>query len=114
MDNFLEKLQGQEWLAVGDFASPIIRTQTKMTPEDNGEDLNHRVLAVAVGSTMKREGHHLEDRSDEPPKYELWTLNEYGSGSPAKTDKFFADIHNILNGKTKGQCDDDAVNTGGR
>ena len=100
MDNRLEKLKGHEWLAVGDVASPV-RIETKMTPEDNGEDLNRRVLAGAVGSIIKREGHHLEDRSDKAPKRELLTLSEYGSGSPAKTDEFFADIDEILGGKTE-------------
>ena len=100
IDNRLEKRQGHEWLAVGGVACPLC-TQTKTTPENNGEDLTFRVLAGAVGSTMKREGHHLEDKSDKPPKYELLTLSEYGSGSPAKTDEFFADIDEILSGKTE-------------
>ena len=100
MNNRLKKLQGHEWLAVGDVASPV-RTQTKTTPKNNGEDLTCQVLAGAVGSTMKRESHHLEDKSDKPPEYELLALSEYGSGSPAKTDEFFADIDEILGGKTE-------------
>ncbi len=100
MDNRLEKLQGHEWLTVGGVSSPV-RTETKTTPEDNGEDLNRRVLAGVVGSTMKREGHHLENRSDISPKYELLALREYRSGSPAKTDEFCADIDEILGGKTE-------------
>ena len=98
-DNCLEELQGHEWLAVGDVSSPV-RTETKTTPEDNGEDLNRRMLAGVVGSTTKREGRHLEDRSDMSPKYELLALRGYRSGSPAKTDEFFADIDEILGGKT--------------
>ncbi|KAK0508244.1 hypothetical protein JMJ35_009328 [Cladonia borealis] len=100
MDHCLEKLQGHEWLAIGGVSSSVC-TETKTTPEDNGEDLNRRMLAVEEGSSMEREGRHLEDRSDKPPKFELLTLREYGSGSPAKTDEFFADIDEILSGKTE-------------
>lgn len=100
MNNHLENIQGQEWLAVGDVASPI-RTETKTTLEGNDEDLNRRVLAGFVDSTMKREDRYLEDRSDKPRNFELLALSEYGSGSPAKTDEFFADIDEILNGKTE-------------
>ena len=100
IDHRREKLQGHEWLAVGGVPSSVC-TETRTTPEDNGEDLNRRVLAVEERGTMKREGCHLEDRSDKPLKYELLTLSEQGSGSPAKTDEFFADIDKILSGKTE-------------
>ena len=100
MDHRREKLQGHEWLAVGGVSSSVC-TEMRTTPEDSGEDLNCGVLAAEEGSTMKKEGRHLEDRSDKPPKYELLTLSEYGSGSPAKTDEFFADIDKIFSGKTE-------------
>ena len=94
-----KKLKGHAWLAVGGVSSSVC-TETKTTPEDNGADLNRRVLAVEEGSTIK-EGRHLGERSDKAPRYELLTLSEYGSGSPAKTDEFFADIDEILSGKTE-------------
>ena len=94
-----KKLQGRQWLAVGGVSSSVC-TETKTTPEDDGEDLNRRVLAVEEGRTMK-EGRHLKDRSDKPPKYELLTLSECVSGSPARTDGFLADIDEILSGKTE-------------
>ena len=99
MDHRREKLQGHEWLAVGGVSSSVC-TEMRTTPEDSGEDLNRGVLGVEEGSTMK-EGRHLEDRPDKPPKYELLTLSECGSGSPARTDGFFADIDEILGGETE-------------
>ena len=98
MGDRLEKLQGPEWLAAGDGASPV-GTKTKATPEDNGEDLHRRVLAALVGITIK-EGNHPGDRSDKPAKHELLVSKGCGSHAPAKTDEFFADIDEILGGKT--------------
>ena len=100
MDDRFEKLQGHEWLAVGGGASPV-RTETKTTPEDHGEDLNRRVLAGLLDSTMKMESHRLGDRTDKPAKHELRASRGHGSHAPAKTDEFFADIHEILSGKTE-------------
>ena len=100
MDHRLEKLPGHEWLAVGGVSSSVC-TETKTTSEDNGEDLNRHVLAIEAGSTMKRRDHHLEDRSDKLPTYELLTLSEYESRPPVKTAEFFADIDEILSGKTE-------------
>ena len=100
MDHRREKLQGHKWLAVGGVSSSVC-TETWTTPEDKGEELDRRILAVEDGSAMKREGRHLKDRSDKPPKYELLTLSECASGSPARTDGFFADIDEILSGKTE-------------
>ena len=99
-DDRLEKLQAQEWFAVGDVASPV-RNEPKTVPEDNGEDLHRRVLAGLVDSTMNRESHHLEDGTDAPAKNQLLPSRGLGSHAPAKTDEFFADIHEILSGKTK-------------
>ena len=95
-----KKLKGHGWLAPGGVSSSVC-TETKTTPENDGEELNRRILAVEEGSARKREGRHLKDRSDKPPKYELLTLSECGSGSPARTDEFFADIDEILSGKTE-------------
>ena len=97
MSDRLEKLQGPEWLAAGNGASPV-GTETKATPEQNGEDLPHRVLVVGI--TTKEEN-HLEDRSDKPAKHELLVSKGCGSHAPAKTDEFFADIDEILGGKTE-------------
>ena len=94
-----EKLHGHKWLAVGGVSSSVC-TETRTTPEDKGEELNRLVLAVEEGSTLK-EDRHLEDRSDKPPKYELLTLSDSGSVSLAKTDDFFADVDEILSGKTE-------------
>ena len=107
----LEKLQGSEWLAAGDVASPA-RTETKATPEDNGEDLHRRVLAALLGITTKEEN-DLEDRSDKPAKYELLASNGSGSHAPAKTDEFFADIDEILSGKTEQLYNDGGLMQGG-
>ena len=104
MDERLEKSQGPEWLAAGDVASPG-RTETKATPEDNGEDLHRRVLAALVGITTKKENHR-EDRSDKPAKHELLVSKGCGSHAPAKTDEFFADIDEILGGKTEQRYND--------
>lgn len=100
MDDRLEKLQAQEWLAVGDVASSV-RAEPKTIPEDNGEDLHRRLLAGLVDSTMNREGHRLGDRTDKPAKHELRASRGCGSHAPVKTDEFFADIHEILSGKTE-------------
>lgn len=100
VDEYLEKIQGHEWLAVGGVSSSVC-TEPKTTPGDNGEDSNRRVLASAMDSTIKREDYHLGDWTDMPLKSELLALSEYGSGSPAKTDEFFADIDEILGGKTE-------------
>ena len=100
MDDCLEKLQGHYWLAVGDVASPV-RPETKMTPENNGEDLTGRMLAGLVASTTKMEDHHREDGTDKPAKHKSLALREYGSHAPAMSDQFFADIHEILGGKTE-------------
>ena len=96
----LEKLHGHEWLAGGDVACPG-RNETKTTPEDHGKDLQRRVLAGLVDSSTKREDHRLEDRTDKPAKQDLLALMEYGSHAPAKMDEFFADIDEILSGKTE-------------
>ena len=111
MDDYHEKLQGLEWLAGGGVACPI-RTETKATPEDNGGDLHRRVLAALVGITTKVEN-HLEDRSDKPAKHELLTSNGSGSRAPAKTDEFFADIDEILGGKTEQLYNDEGLMQGG-
>ncbi len=95
-----ENIQRHEWLVVGEVASRV-RIETKTTPGENREDLNRPVLAGLVGSTIKREGQHLGDGSDKPQEDELVALRDYGSHSPAKTDEFFADIHEILSGKTE-------------
>ena len=100
MDDRPEKLERHEWLAVGDVACPV-RNETKTTPEDHGEDLQRRMLAGLMDNTMKRESHHLEGRSDKPGKHELLALRGAGAHAPAKTDEFFADIHEILSGKTE-------------
>ena len=100
VDNCPKELQGHEWLAVGDVSSPI-RTETKATPEDNGEGLDGRMLAGVADSTIKREDHHLGDGTDKSPKHELLALRECGCHFPAKTDEFFADIDEILSGKTE-------------
>ena len=99
MDNYFEKLQGHEWLAVGDDASPV-HTETKTTPKENGGGSNRRKLAGTIESTMK-EDQHPGDRSDKPDKHELLALRQYGSSSWAKTDEFFADIDELLSGKTE-------------
>ena len=100
MDDHFEKLQGHEWLAVGDDASPV-HTEIKTTPKENGGGLHRRKPAGAIESTMKKEDHHPEDRSDKPEKHELLALRRYGSSSWAKTDEFFADIDELLSGKTE-------------
>ena len=100
MDDCLEKLQGHDWLAVGDVASPV-RPEKKMTPEDNGEDLTGRMLAGLVASTTKMEDHHREDGTDKPAKHKSLALREYGCRAPAMSGQFFADIHEILGGKTE-------------
>ena len=100
MDNHLENLQGHEWLVVGDVACPV-RTETKTTPEENRGDFKRRMLAGLLGSTVEGKGHKLEDGSDKPQEYEILALREYRSRSPAQVDEFFADIHEILGGKTE-------------
>ena len=107
MGDRLEKLQGPEWLAAGDGASPA-GTETKATPEDNGEDLHRRVLVALVGITTKEEN-HLEDRSDKPVKHELLVSKGCGSHAPAKTDEFFADIDEILGRKTEQRYNDEGL-----
>lgn len=100
MDNHFEKLQGHECLAVGDVASPV-HTETKTAPKENGGGLNRRKLAGAIESIMKKEDYHPEDRLDKPDKHELLALRQYGSSSWTKTDEFFADIDELLSGKTE-------------
>ena len=107
LDGRLETLQGREWLAAGDVASPV-RTETKAIPEDNGKDLHRRVLAALVGIATKEEN-HLEDRSGKPAKHELLTSRGSGSDAPAKMDQFFADIDKILSGKTEQQYNDGSL-----
>lgn len=100
MDDRLEKLRGHESLARSDVASPV-RNETTTTPEDHSKDLQRRVLAGLVSSATDREDYHLEDRTDKPAKQELLALREYESHAAARTDEFFAHIHEILSGKTE-------------